>query len=576
MFRDRAPVLLFVVAVLAHLGFALGVGQSAPAGRYQDVNVYLELAQNLWHEGFFGSRVNNRPYPPGYPMAIAPTFALSSNAARFAATYVLHTLWLALACLALLPMLRDALDRRRAWLALALLQGIAGASFTLLHAQSEAIYGPLLITAAGLLYTAFRDGRAATCIAAGVFVGLALATRRIGVVAPLSLVLVIAHDLVGAWRSGTDVPWRRAGALVFGVTLGLTPEVLGSVLSGGFIDAYPEYTTGYAKASGQALVSLDNAVYTGRIAATQLAYYVLITLGAPVFIASFLWLRWRGAPTPDEPDAIGLARQRTMQWVAYAALGTGALTTIHIVRHVFGSNVTEGFSTYPRYLDPLEIPMVVCGFVAAVSLARRDRGEAWRTLSRFGLLATAFALAAGPWYRTRAGRLPPLRRLEEWGFGPVAPWMFAIACFVVLGLAWALWRARRAHTLGGLVAVVALSWGLSAHVPARWITKGVTRDAPARLLTSGPLQIEGEARPPGLCVVVDRQSRRFYKLAFRTEHRVWFTTPKEIAECVEERGADWVVTRAKGRWAPTPGRAPDVTGKPVTAGKWQAWRVTAP
>ena len=214
-------------------------------------------------------------------MAIAPTFALGSNAARFAATYALHTLWLALACLALLPMLRDALDRRRAWLALALLQGIAGASFTLLHAQSEAIYGPLLIAAAGLLYTAFRDGRAATCVSAGVFVGLALATRRIGVVAPLSLVLVIAHDLVGAWRSGTGVPWRRAGALVFGVALGLTPEFLGSALSGGFIDAYPEYTTGYAKASGQALVSLDNAVYTGRIAATQLAYYVLITLGAP-------------------------------------------------------------------------------------------------------------------------------------------------------------------------------------------------------------------------------------------------------------------------------------------------------
>ena len=88
MFRDRAPVLLFVVAVLAHLGFALGVGQSAPAGRYQDVNVYLELAQNLWHEGFFGSRVNNRPYPPGYPMAIAPTFALGSNAARFVKIWV--------------------------------------------------------------------------------------------------------------------------------------------------------------------------------------------------------------------------------------------------------------------------------------------------------------------------------------------------------------------------------------------------------------------------------------------------------------------------------------------------------
>lgn len=564
----RLP-LLFVLAVMAHAVFAVVLGQPAPAGRFQDVNVYLDLAQNLWRDGTYISLVNERPYPPGYPFLLAPTFAVDSNAARFALTYAMHALLLGAASLLLLPMLRDALGRRSAWMGLIALQAIAGSSFTLLHAQSEALYTPLLVALTGAIYLAWRDDRVSWGLLAGCLAGLALSTRRLGIVAPIALLLVVGHDLLAARRAGRPTPWRRTLAFGLGAVFGVMPDVLGALLAGNVINAYPTYTSTYAQAGGAAFVSPSNASYALSTASNQLAYYVLITLGAPVTMAALLWTRWR-RPMETDGDTAPLATQRTMQWVGYAALGSAALTTLHIVRHVFKTSPKEGFSTYPRYLDPLEIPLVVCGVLAAAALSSPDlRERASRLVGRFAVLAAGFAVLSGPWYRTRAGRLLPLRRFEQVGVGPLGLAFFALISFVVLGIFWWLWTSGRAGTLAGILVAVALSWTLSLHVPIRWMSSGLTGRPPAPVLLTP--EINADPTAP-LCVVVDRRSRRYYELAFRSEHPAWFVTRRGASACAAEHPTGWIVARLDSSFRPARYKVTLPKGSQVVkAGRYKAW-----
>ena len=73
-----AALLLFVVAVVAHLVAVVTLGKAAPGGLRADVNVYLELASNLWEHGEYGTRVSVT-YPPLFPMLVAPFFAIESK-----------------------------------------------------------------------------------------------------------------------------------------------------------------------------------------------------------------------------------------------------------------------------------------------------------------------------------------------------------------------------------------------------------------------------------------------------------------------------------------------------------------
>ena len=171
------PPLLFALAVVAHVGLMVWLGNPWPGGLKSDGNVYLELAQNLWFHGEYGSRVAVT-YPPLYPMMIAPTFAIAGNTARFAAIYALHALWIAGASLLLWPMLRDALGGRRAWLVLAGAQLLGGATIACFHPQTETLFTALLIAATGLTYLAFKAPSPGRWFALGLACGLALATRR--------------------------------------------------------------------------------------------------------------------------------------------------------------------------------------------------------------------------------------------------------------------------------------------------------------------------------------------------------------------------------------------------------------
>ncbi len=571
----RLP-LLFVMAVLAHAAFAVALGQASPAGRYQDVNVYLELAQTLWREHAYVSLVNERPYPPGYPLLLAPTFALGSNELRFAVIYGLHAVLLGLASLMLLPLLGDALGRARAWIALIALQGAAGASFTLLHAQSEALYTPLLVALTGAVYLAFRRDEVRFALLAGLLAGVTLSTRRLGVVAPLALMLVAAHDGLAAFRSGGALPWRRSAALLLGAIVGLGPDLLAAALQGEVVNAYPTYGATYAQAGGAALLSARNALYTASTAANQLAYFVLITLGAPILMAAYLWSRWTTPSPPDDAPSearrVDRARRRTVQWVGYAALGSAALTTLHIVRHVFKTSASEGFSTYPRYLDPLEIPLLACGLVAGAALAGPATSRAAsRLVARFGLLAVALAAASGPWYRTRAGRLPPVRRLAEWGLGPAAPWAFFVVSLAVLAAFWWLWRRGATGRLAGLCAAVALSWTLSLHVPVGWASRGMGVHPAAALLSAPALAADPDST---LCVVVDRRSRRYYELAFRSDHDVRFVPPDRVAACARDHRAAFVIARQRSPWRPSRARI-ETAGPELEVGPWRAWPVAS-
>ena len=551
---DRRLPLLFALAVLLHAAFAMWVGQPGPAGRYQDVNVYLELAQNLWREGAFLTRVNHRPYPPGYPLFLAPTFAIESNVLRFAVTYAMHALALGLASLTLLPMLRDAWGRRRAWWAVILLQGLAGASFTLVHAQSEALYTPLVVAATGLLYQAFRGERAGATVLAGAVVGYAVVTRRIGAVAPIALVLVVLQDLVGAWRGGKPLPLRRAGLLALGMLVGVLPEWVAAQLHGEVVEAYPEYTETYA-ATGKAMFQPEHLLYAVRTAASQGGYYLLTTLAAPALLLAWL-------VGPSDGTEVERARRRAATWVGWAALGTAALTTLHIVRHVLGTNPGEGFSTYPRYLDPFELPLVVCGVLAATLL----QPDARRRVLGWAAAGIGLAWLAGPWYRTRAGRIVPVDYFEAWGFGPFAPWVVAIGTCVVIGLGVWMWE-RRTGPLRLLGAAVALSWLISLHTPVSWIQDGLTFHRATVLLRKGPVHVEDGP----VCVLVHSTGRQFYALAFRTDHEVWFARRNEIARCVEEHDAAWVVARRSARWKPK--RAGLDVGERQDVTNWHAWPV---
>lgn len=521
MSRRLGPVALFVLGVALHVVLALVLREPAPGGLRADENVYLELASTLWREGTYGPKVSIT-YPPGYPMVAAPTFALASNAARFAVLRVGQALALAAASLLLLPMLRAALGRGRAWAALGALQLVAGAVFHGVFAQSEALYVVLLVAATGLVWTAWARDRAVAWLGLGLVAGLSVATRRMGVVVPIAVAMLVVLDLL---QTRDARAWtRRLVLLGLGLGAGLLPEALASSLHGDSISPYSEGAAGsHLKAGLTALETERGQRLAMRVAGAQIAWPLLTTAAAPLLVA-IAWLDRRTAPVrPPTPTA------RVYAFTLLTLAGSTALTVLHILRYRLGTG-NRGWDLYPRYLDPHELPLLAVGVVAVAALVARGARN-WRPLA-WGAGVLGLVSMAGQVARTRGGRMiPPVSLQADGGLvGEIALWLIpggaaAWCLLALLGIGLPPLRRRLSPVLW-LACALSAGWLVSAHMPTRLVRGHRPTTTPAVLkapaLTSNP-------RAP-LGVVVYRPGpygRGYYEPAFRSDHPVWFLAPDE-------------------------------------------------
>jgi len=539
------PPLLFLLAVSLRVVWVLVLGKPWPSGLRADCNVYLELAQNLWLTGTYGTRVSVT-YPALYPMVIAPLFGMADNVRRFYVIYALHGVMLGAASLTLWPMLREHLGRARAWYALAAAQLLAGTTIHAFHAQSESLFAALFTAAVGVAYMAYQRPSGLRWIALGLLCGLAVSTRRMALVLPLTLGLLLAHDLVASLREGSRLPWRRTLALAAGFAVGLIPEAVGAALHGEMLQPYGESSAmSHLKAGGGAL----RLAVTAQTAGRHIAYLCAITLGMPLILALAAL-----DPALRRPEARPLSR--ALAFVGYAGLGMVALTSLHIVRYTFKVGFDRGWHLYPRYVDPLDLALVAVGLAAGAWLTTRGRfsgADARRRLLAmvpWCIIAAGTTLAAGPLLRSRGGRLPSMKILEGIGLGPVAPWLFAAFCLLVIALALAFWRSGRTATVAAVLVASVLSWTVSAHSVYSRAIAPKTRDVAPAILRTPPLEADPRAPVAVLVGKVGAYSRKYYEPAFRSDHPVWFISRDEVAAWVDEH-PDGLVLVAQGD-APPP------------------------
>ncbi len=558
------PPLLFALAVIAHVGLMVWLGNPWPGGFKSDGNVYLELAQNLWLHGEYGSRVAVT-YPPLYPMMIAPTTALPGHEARFAGIYALHALWLAAASLLLLPMLRDGFGRTRAWVLLAGAQLVGGATIACFHPQTEALFAALLVAATGLAYLAVKAPSPGRWFALGLVCGLAFATRRMALALALALAVLLALEAHAAWRRREPLPWLAALWTGVGVGVGLLPEAIATLLQGQVIEAYSgNPVAGHLKAGAKALAGPLRLLELLRVFGRHPAYLCLTTLGAPAVLCAAL----HAGVAREEGDSRALGR--TVAFIGVTILGLVGMTTLHIVRYTFRAGVGSGWDLYPRYMDPVEVPLLLVG-IAAAGWLLRERGLAV-AVARVRLRAAlpwviTFAIGAaigGPLLRSRGGRLPSVGALEEWGFGVTAPWLFLVLVLLVLGLSLWWWTRGRWATPWTLLLAALFSWGVSTHsVVSR---AGGDAESPAiPIYDTDVLREAGPAAP--IAVMVEKpgsNSRYYYEPAFRSDHVVDFLPPDEVVAWAEDHPDGFVLVRSEDQ-------APRLR---VVARKegWQAYR----
>ena len=552
------PLLLFLLAVSLRVVWVLVLGKPWPSGPRADENVYLELAQNLWLTGTYGTRVSVT-YPALYPMLIAPLFAMADNARRFYVIYALHGIVLGAASVSLWPLLRDHLGRARAWYALAAAQLLAGTTIHAFHAQSESLFAALFTAAVGVAYLAWKRPTAVRWVGLGLLCGLAVSTRRMALVLPLTLGLLLVHDLVAAVREGTRLPWRRTLALAIGFGCGLLPEVVGAALHGEMLQPYGESSAlSHIKAGGGAL----RLAVTAQTAGRHIAYLCAVTLGMPLVLALVAL-----DPGLRRPEARPLAR--TVGFVGYAGLGMVALTSLHIVRYTFKVGFDRGWHLYPRYVDPLDLALVAVGVAGAAWLSThgrfRDTGARRRLLAvvPWSVVAAGMALAAGPLLRSRGGRLPSMKILQGIGLGPVAPWLFAAFCLLVIGLALWWWRGGRTATVATVVLAALLSWTVSTHSVYFRVLAPSTRDPAPAILRTPPLQKDPRAPVAVMVGQVGAYSRKYYEPAFRSDHPVWFIAPREVSA--------WVDAHPGGLVLVVQGDAAPPLRRVARAGGWRAY-----
>ena len=548
---------VFVAAVVVHAVLLVWLGNPWPGGRYADENVYQELASNLWFDGSYGTRVSVT-YPPLYPAVIAPSFAIGSNVARYAAIRLLHALLLGLASLALLPAFRQALGRDRAWLGLAGLQLLGGVVHYGKTTQTEALFTALLVAVLGLAWSAWAKPSGPRWGAVGLLCGLALCTRRTALVLPAAFGLLALVDVVQARCMGRKAEWRSGVAWALGFAVGLLPEAVASSIAGGAIDPYGGPTAGrHLQAGFQAFASPANLSLAAQYSIRHVGWLAWSTAGAPLLLLAALLHRRR--PPRAEARAAGLA--------LLIGGGLAAMTVLHMLRFNFKRPTHPGWDLYPRYVDPSE-PLLVAAavLVAAWLVASRERIGA-RLASGLGLGSAALLLVVGSMDRVRGGRLPKVELLDAVMPAAVSPWAFALTGAAVL-LLWSAVASRRAlRPAGVLAAALVVSWLVSLHHPV--LKLGDPADDPShRVLRLNALQQEPRAPLGVLVPQPGHDSRKYYEPAFRSDHVVRWLRPEEVVPWARSHPEGFVLIRGKDE-------APAGLERLGRAQQWRVYRLPA-
>lgn len=511
---------VFVAAVLANIAWLVRLGHPWPSGRTSDEHVYLELAYNFWTYGQFGTRVSIN-YPPLYPMVLAPTFALDSNVARFTAIYTLHALLIAGGSLFLLPALRSAVGRHRAWLVLAAVQFLAGITHHGYHAQTETMFTAMLLGSTGLVWMCCdKPERVGRWLALGLLCGLAGCLRRTGWVIPIAVGLLLVPQVVTELRRHRTLLWKPIAALGIGYLIGGFPEMLAEAMVGSELKVYGgSPMKAHLMAGVIAMDSLANLQAAIGVAGRHLGYVIVTTGGAPLLIG--LMVLHRATPIPGPHRQTGV-------FVLLASAGLVAMTSLHILRHRFRHPEETPWDLYPRYVDPAEPSLVILGVVAAASLF----GKAlWPHRERLiqGLVAVAIAGTSvgvsGYIVRARGSRYPSVSRLADFGLDATGRWYLHLVAGVLL-VSWLAWWMRGTRpVVGAIVLALAAGWAIGFTSPHIRLTRPGNPSAP-QILSSAPL-LEAPTAP--LAVVVYRPGRTtgrgYYRVAFRSDHPIDFVAP---------------------------------------------------
>jgi len=523
---------LFISAVALHTVFLVLSGPTSVESSRLDANVYMDLARNLWQDGSYGSLVGAE-YPPGYPIFIAPLFAISSNALRFHCIYAAHGLLFGVCSLALLPWLKDLCGRSSAFAALAAIQLLAGVT---LHAQvprSEPLLTALLLVAAGLSYNLARrpSGRRAFFLLA--MCGLIISTRRIGLVVLVGVAVLLAQLAIAHGRD-----WRLLLGAALGLAVGLTPEFLATISHGEALKTYGGggVRTHLGALSGS-LGSWETTVLGLQIAARQWTYFCLSTLALPIVVATAGW-----GPLRKHLDE---ASRFALDCILCTGIGLAGLTWMHIVRYWLYTGMEKGWHVYPRYLDPMEPLWVALGFALAVALlGRPELGADWKARLRplwlWGSISLVAIVVSGETWLFRGMRLPWKNAFKRLGLEAHRQEVFALLALALLALLVALWVSKTLPRRSSLVLVVACTWLISGHHLQTWANKGFPHRETHYLFEHKVMQAAPQAP---IAVPVTRADRAYFTLAFRSDHDVKMIKPESIEAWSKAHPDGFVVVR---------------------------------
>jgi len=513
---------LFAAAVAAHILLLEWLGPSAVLTPKLDANVYLDLARSLWVEGKYESAVG-KVYPPGYPMLIAPVFAVASNSLRFALIYALHGLLIGAGSLTLFPALREHLGARGAWIALSAAQGLAGVTIHSIHPRSEALFTALCLAAAGAAWRLGRRSDPGSALLLGLLCGLSLATRRTGIVLIAALVVVFVARALARRSGGLRTDAILAAAAALGVAVGLVPEAVATALHGDALKSYSDGVLGSHLGAGpRALASPRGTAIALDVGATHLVYYVTSTLGMPLILFTALGAR-------RIRDRLDAATLHLAGFTLLATLGLAAASSLHVIRYWLRRDLEAGYDLYPRYLDPMEPGLILVGFaLAGATLA----GTAKDRLRRYApaLAVTSTLLAAVKTMEFPRGyRLPWPRQISP---HVAAEWLFSAEALAVLIVFVALVASGWLQRYRTLVLALLVGWLLSTHLVENWIQSG-----PARPKMPLVLQLDVvKADPTRTLALVPQKAGRqaTYLLSWKTDHDVWIISRDEVEDWVDD------------------------------------------
>ena len=530
---DLVGLGLFVLAVLVHGWLLANLGRPFPGGNRADSNIYLELAMNLWRDHSFGTRVAI-DYPPLYPMFIAPAFAIADNAQRFATIYFMHGMVLGLASLTLAPAMIRQFGARTGWLVLGALQFLGAATMLGYHVLSEPLFAAEIVAATGLAWLAWDKPSTLRWLALGAVCGLAVCTRRTGLVLPIAVGMLWCLDALSALRSQGELPWRSALAIALGLFFGLLPEAATTYLSGGLVDTYGgNPVKGHLGAAVDSVGSFQGLGWAIAVTARHFGYVAVLSFGAPLALLVLLTRRGQGAP---------LELRRATGFILLVTAGLIAMTSLHILRDYF--KALAFYDLYPRYVDPPQTALVALGLLTVGWLGRssgapdsQSRRQGFARL--MAALVVGGLVGAGPLDKARGALYPRPKMIQEtwvsWGFPDVLS-AYLLPCVAVVVMALWIWAwTRRMRSVAVFLALsIAVSWTFGYYGLKNRLTTDPPDKAPA-VLHSAPFQ----NKPDGpMAVVVAKRgfaARKYYRPAFRSDHPVWFVSPgDELDEWVQE------------------------------------------